>query len=67
MTNYELAVSYDTVRHLDQWLMTNFPRNHRDELAPYRTAMLRLIANDEEYWTQRGWWRVHDVALLGCA
>lgn len=57
MTNPELSVSYETVRHLDTWLMQNDVAS-----AALRQRMLLLVAADEAYWTERGWWRVHDIA-----
>lgn len=67
MTNAELQVSYETVRHLDTWLMQNVAneRQHPDTIAELRQRMLLLVAADEAYWTERGWWRVHDIAEYG--
>lgn len=64
MTNAEQTLGYETVKHLDAWLA----RNVRDEdqgrwwsgVSGLREAMLRLAANDEDYWLAQGWWRVHD-------
>jgi hypothetical protein len=58
MTTAELALGYDTVKHLDAWLAHNLDN---DEAWLVRDAMLRLAAGDDG-WLDRGWWRVYDEA-----
>jgi hypothetical protein len=65
MTNSELRVSYDTVRHLDAWLDRTIMHEHPDEVAAIRERMLTLVADDEDYWTAQGWWNVHDQVEYG--
>lgn len=49
-----------TEQHLDAWLA----RNARDDEAPaLREAMLQLVTDDEAYWSNQGWWRVHDAVV----
>jgi|HubBroStandDraft_2_1064218.scaffolds.fasta_scaffold102670_3 hypothetical protein len=59
MSPAEQALSYETVKFVDRWLMREFPHGW-DAL---REAMLRLIATDEPYWITRNLWHAYDEAL----
>lgn len=46
-----------TVRHLDAWLERNVHEDGRDMI---RAHILQLVAEDEDYWSNQGWWRAYD-------
>ncbi len=52
-----------TVRHLDAWLEREVHENERDAIRAY---MLQTVAEDEEYWSAQGWFRVYDHARRDC-
>jgi hypothetical protein len=56
MTNAELSLDYQTVKHLDAWLAREL---RADEAERVREAMLEFAASDVA-WLDRGWWRVYD-------
>jgi hypothetical protein len=49
-----------TIRHLDNWLDNQIHGTRRREAV--RSAMLSLIADDQEYWGSQSWWNVYDRA-----
>ena len=40
--------------------MSQFPGDRYDESV--RQQMLLIVADDEPYWSDLGWWRVYDEA-----
>jgi hypothetical protein len=58
----EITLGYDTVRHLDRWLLANFYRLPSPELAQLRRDMMAIAADAEEQCLPQGWWRVYDQA-----
>ena len=59
MTNAEQALSYDTVKHLDQWLDREFSTWEWSAAVAIRQALMELVAYDAD-WLDRGWWKAFD-------
>jgi hypothetical protein len=52
-----------TIEHMDNWLDANFvSRLSPREFNALRSAMVAVVAEDEEFWGNQSWWRVYDEA-----
>ena len=60
MTTAERSLSYETVRHMDAWLAINLCEGSLTLFERIREDMMRLVASDQTYWLNQGWWKVFD-------